>query len=67
MTRKHPAGVVTSLRWVKSSYSSNDGPDCVEVAATPSTIHVRDSKDTTVPHLTISPTVWTDFLTHTTS
>ncbi|MFD5347767.1 DUF397 domain-containing protein [Streptomyces anulatus] len=32
------------LTWFKSSYSTNDGPDCVEVAAAPTTIHVRDSK-----------------------
>ncbi|MDL2081762.1 DUF397 domain-containing protein [Streptomyces sp. GXMU-J15] len=28
---------ITSLTWVKSSYSSNDGPDCVEVAISPTT------------------------------
>ncbi|GAA2601288.1 DUF397 domain-containing protein [Streptomyces axinellae] len=50
------------MRWVKSSYSSNDGPQCVEVATTPGTIHIRDSKDTTIPHLTISPTAWADFV-----
>ena len=61
-----PAGVVSSMV-DQEQLQQQRGPDCVEVAATPSTIHVRDSKDTTVPHLTISPTVWTDFLTHTTS
>ncbi len=34
------------LRWFKSSYSdSSNGNDCVEVAPTPTTIHVRDSKN----------------------
>ncbi|MFF1662354.1 DUF397 domain-containing protein, partial [Streptomyces sp. NPDC055898] len=33
----------TALTWFKSSYSTNDGPECVEVAETASTIHVRDS------------------------
>ncbi|GAA2601295.1 DUF397 domain-containing protein [Streptomyces axinellae] len=66
MTHKRRAVVAASPRWVKSSYSSNDGPECVEVATTRNTVHVRDSKDTTVPHLTISPTAWADFLTHTT-
>ncbi|WP_308012126.1 DUF397 domain-containing protein [Actinacidiphila acidipaludis] len=50
------------MRWFKSSYSSNEGPDCVEVAACPEKIHVRDSKDPEGPHLTFSPTQWTAFL-----
>ena len=66
MTCKHPARVNTPLRWIKSSYSSNDGPQCVEVAAALESVQVRDSKDITVPHLTISPTAWAHFLTHTT-
>lgn len=36
--------------WFKSSYSSSgDGNDCVEVAITPATIHIRDSKRPTAP------------------
>ena len=53
------------LEWFKSSYSSNEpGSDCVQVAGTPSTIHVRDSKDTTGPQLAIAPNVWADFITY---
>ncbi|GLW51143.1 DUF397 domain-containing protein [Streptomyces sp. NBRC 14336] len=55
----------TPLTWFKSSYSSNDGPDCVEVAISPTatpTIHIRDSKHQDGPHLTINPTAWTAFL-----
>jgi hypothetical protein len=52
------------LAWFKSSYSSSGDGDCVEVAATPATIHIRDSKNPEGPHLTASPTPWTDFLTH---
>ncbi|WP_185911249.1 DUF397 domain-containing protein [Streptomyces sp. WAC07149] len=49
--------------WQKSSYSdSSEGDDCVEVASTPTRIHVRDSKDTALPHLTFGPTAWTGFL-----
>ncbi|MEU8435816.1 DUF397 domain-containing protein [Streptomyces sp. NPDC029216] len=49
--------------WFKSSYSdSGDVNDCVEVANTPALIHVRDSKDTALPHLTFTPTAWTDFV-----
>ncbi|MFE2214673.1 DUF397 domain-containing protein [Streptomyces canus] len=51
------------LGWFKSSYSSSGDGDCVEVALTPATIHVRDSKNRQGPHLTLSPTPWADFLT----
>ncbi|WP_399925773.1 DUF397 domain-containing protein [Streptomyces kanamyceticus] len=50
--------------WHKSSHSSSSDPnDCVEVAApTPHTIHIRDSKTPTAPHLTVTPATWTRFL-----
>ncbi|MFD8807133.1 DUF397 domain-containing protein [Streptomyces sp. NPDC059597] len=51
-----------TLAWFKSSYSSNDGPDCVEVALTPATIHIRDSKNKHGAHLAVPATAWTDFL-----
>jgi hypothetical protein len=50
--------------WFKSSYSSPQGDDCVEVASTPATIHIRDSKDTTRPHLGLGPSAWAAFVTH---
>lgn len=37
-------GNVDELRWFKSSYSGSDGGDCVEVAAGPGAVYVRDSK-----------------------
>ncbi|MFI9563354.1 DUF397 domain-containing protein [Streptomyces rishiriensis] len=48
--------------WIKSSYSTDEGPDCVEVAAAPARILVRDSKDPQGPRLTLAPTAWTAFL-----
>ncbi|CAM2739484.1 MULTISPECIES: DUF397 domain-containing protein [Streptomyces] len=51
-----------ALEWKKSSYSSNDGPSCVEVAATPGSVHVRDSKNAAGPRLTVPPGVWADFI-----
>ncbi|MEV5257135.1 DUF397 domain-containing protein [Streptomyces anulatus] len=56
----------TELNWFKSSYSTNDGPDCVEVAAAPTTIHVRDTKQlpTSGPHLGFAPAAWADFVTY---
>ncbi|MFI2611291.1 DUF397 domain-containing protein [Kitasatospora sp. NPDC018619] len=51
------------LAWFKSSYSSNEGAACVEVAETPGTVHVRDSKDTSGPHLAFEPAAWKAFVT----
>ncbi|MCW8117930.1 MULTISPECIES: DUF397 domain-containing protein [Streptomyces violaceoruber group] len=49
--------------WFKSSYSSGtDGNSCVELAVTPATIHIRDSKDTNGPRLTLTPAAWSSFL-----
>ncbi|MCX4820118.1 DUF397 domain-containing protein [Streptomyces sp. NBC_01142] len=55
--------VEVALSWHKSSYSS--GGDCVEIATCPTTIHIRDSKDTAGPQLALSPTAWTAFIAHT--
>lgn len=52
------------LNWVKSSYSSNDGPECVEAAAALAAVHVRDSKNPRGPQLAFSPAAWTGFLTY---
>src|SRR5436853_31119 len=38
---------IDQLAWRRSSYSSEEGGECIEVAASPGTVHVRDSKDTT--------------------
>ncbi|MDO0935478.1 DUF397 domain-containing protein [Streptomyces sp. DG2A-72] len=48
--------------WRKSTYSSGEGGECLEVATCPHTIHIRDSKNPTGPHLTLSPTTWSAFL-----
>lgn len=57
----------SSLEWFKSSYSSNDGPECVEVAiahATSATVHVRDSKDKHGSQLTFADAAWSEFVGH---
>ncbi|RCG21428.1 DUF397 domain-containing protein [Streptomyces diacarni] len=56
--------VEVALDWTKSSYSGSQGDDCVEVATTPATIHVRDSKDTAIPALMVSPSAWAAFVGH---
>ncbi|MEU6448003.1 DUF397 domain-containing protein [Streptomyces sp. NPDC046979] len=52
------------LAWFKSSYSGGtDGESCVEIAKTPGTIHVRDSKHVEEgPRLALTPAAWATFL-----
>jgi hypothetical protein len=63
MIRKTIAGDASELAWFKSSYSGgNDGNSCVELALTPGTVHVRDSKDTEGPRITFTPDTWAAFV-----
>ncbi|MEG8279295.1 DUF397 domain-containing protein [Streptomyces sp. AHA2] len=63
MIRKTIAGDASELAWFKSSYSGgNDGNSCVELALTPGTVHVRDSKDTEGPRITVTPDAWAAFV-----
>ncbi|MFD7701931.1 DUF397 domain-containing protein [Streptomyces caelestis] len=62
MTLKPSDGADGKLEWIKSSYSSDDGPSCVEVATASATVHVRDSKIPDGPRLTLTPTTWATFL-----
>ncbi|KUO16015.1 DUF397 domain-containing protein [Streptomyces dysideae] len=56
--------IEVALAWRKSTYSGDDSGQCVEVATCPTTIHVRDSKNTTGPQLALSPTAWTGFVAY---
>jgi hypothetical protein len=57
--------VEVALDWFKSSYSDSSEPgDCVEVAVVPATIHIRDSKTSDAPHLTVAPGAWNSFVGH---
>ncbi len=53
---------ITELAWFKSSYSDGEGGNCVEVAASPAAVHVRDSKVTAGPELAVAPASWGAFL-----
>ncbi|WP_411128355.1 DUF397 domain-containing protein [Streptomyces sp. x-19] len=50
------------LAWTKSTYSGPQAGDCIEVAADPNTVHVRDSKDKPGPDLTLTPAAWAAFV-----
>ncbi|MFJ6196718.1 DUF397 domain-containing protein [Micromonospora sp. NPDC092111] len=54
-------------RWRKSSRSSGNGGNCVEVADNlPGIVAVRDSKDPDGPALTFAPVAWHTFITQVT-
>ncbi|MFE8017495.1 DUF397 domain-containing protein [Streptomyces antibioticus] len=69
MIRKAPAGDASELAWFKSSYSDGtNGESCVEIATSPGTIHVRDSKYREAsPRLALAPDAWTDFVAYASS
>ncbi|MEL5960889.1 DUF397 domain-containing protein [Streptomyces sp. CLV115] len=63
MIRRTSAQDVSESAWFKSSYSSNGNEgDCVEVAASPGAVHVRDSKDVQGPRLAFTSAAWTGFV-----
>jgi len=62
----------STLQWFKSSYSSDSGGECLEVAfgtaprgvrGITATVHVRDSKVPGGPALTVAADAWRPFLT----
>ena len=50
-----------TVSWRKSSYSGNNGGNCVQVGSVPGTVLVRDSKDTHGPALSLSADTWRTF------
>lgn len=52
----------SELAWFKSSYSSGEGGECVEVAASSAAVHVRDSKDRQGPQFAFTPAEWASFV-----
>ena len=51
--------------WRKSSYSSSNGGDCLEVADAPGAVLVRDSKDPDGPRLAFGRSAWEAFAART--
>lgn len=52
----------TPLTWIKSSYSGNDGSDCVEVAISAPAVHVRDAKNKNGARLAFTGGAWSEFV-----
>ncbi|MGW0761786.1 DUF397 domain-containing protein [Streptomyces sp. NPDC002814] len=57
-----------ALQWFKSTYSGDEGGQCVEVATRPGLIHIRDSKnpEESGPTFTASPEAWAAFTAYAT-
>jgi len=54
---------LTRVMWRKSSYSSGNGGNCVEVASNlPGAVAVRDSKNVPGPHLEVTDQAWSAFV-----
>lgn len=45
---------LTKAAWRKSSYTTANGGDCVELTSAPGTVAVRDSKDPDGPKLLVT-------------
>ncbi|MFJ6836188.1 DUF397 domain-containing protein [Streptomyces sp. NPDC091209] len=51
-----------NLAWFKSSYSAGNGGECLEAAPWMGVTHVRDSKDTAGPMVSLGHHAWTEFV-----
>ncbi|MFI6691523.1 DUF397 domain-containing protein [Streptomyces sp. NPDC050433] len=56
--------VEVALAWHKSTYSDFEDASCVEVAACPAAVHVRDSKVTDGPELAVAAPAWGAFVSY---
>lgn len=62
MNTERTSGPLDGPAWYKSSHSDNAGGNCVEVAAGPDGVRVRDSKNLQGPQLAFTRREWADFL-----
>ncbi|WP_090012392.1 DUF397 domain-containing protein [Lentzea albidocapillata] len=53
--------MASQLRWIRSSYSSASGDNCLECASTGTTVWIRDSKNAG-RRLEVSLTSWLAFV-----
>ncbi|MFE5889013.1 DUF397 domain-containing protein [Streptomyces sp. NPDC056462] len=53
---------LAGAQWRKSSYSSDQGGDCVEITEIPTVIAIRDSKNPAGPIVTLDPAAFNAFL-----
>lgn len=58
MNVQRSGAAVPEAAWFKSSYSTGNGGECVEVAEAPGAVHIRDSKVRSGPILKVAPNAW---------
>ena len=64
-TRRYPHELASDEAWFKSSYSSDAGGNCVEIATlTSAHVALRDSKFPEGPTLLLPPQAFTALLDH---
>ena len=54
---------LSAANWRKSSYSTAGGNNCVEIAALPGAVAIRDSKDPHGPVRLLRPAAFRDLIT----
>ncbi|MCX5527682.1 MULTISPECIES: DUF397 domain-containing protein [Streptomyces] len=62
MSVQHSKTAVPEAAWTKSSYSTGNGGECVEVAAVSGAVLVRDSKRPAVARLAFGTEAWGGFM-----
>ncbi|MFH9396657.1 DUF397 domain-containing protein [Streptomyces sp. NPDC017556] len=62
MTVQCSVSALPEFAWTKSSHSTGNGGECVEVASSNMQVHVRDSKQLSGPVLTVGPGAWNGFV-----
>lgn len=62
MSVQHSRAAVPEAAWIKSSYSTGNGGECVEVAATSGAVLIRDSKRPAGDRLAVGTEAWTEFV-----
>ncbi|MFE1049743.1 DUF397 domain-containing protein [Streptomyces olivaceus] len=62
MNNAESSTAASGFTWFKSSYSGAEGGDRIEIAVGTAAVHVRDSKATTGPVVTVSRDAWAGFV-----
>jgi hypothetical protein len=57
--------ILAGIQWRKSSYSSDQGGNCLEIAELPAAVAIRDSKNPGGPALTLAPAAFSEFVSWT--
>jgi hypothetical protein len=66
MSVQHGKTAAPESAWYRSSYSTGNGGECVEVAALPGAVLVRDSKQPSAARIAFGPDAWSGFVRMTT-